>query len=106
MAENDDIENDDEPPLTHQADSRLEFKFPADGDYVVRLRDAQRKGGPEYAYRLSIAPERPDFDLQIISDSPPQLSRGETAVATVAASGAAATTEKSIWRLADAPKGS
>jgi hypothetical protein len=63
LAQNDDIENDDAPPLTHQADSRLEFKVPADGDYIVRLRDAQRKGGPEYAYRLSIAPNRPDFVL-------------------------------------------
>ncbi len=62
--QNDDVENADEPPLTHQADSRLEFKIPADGDYVLRIGDAQRKGGDEYAYRLIIAPDRPDFDLR------------------------------------------
>jgi hypothetical protein len=85
LAQNDDIENADEPPLTHQADSRLEFKVPADGDYVLRINDAQRKGGEEYAYRLNIMPDRPDFDVRLVSDLPQRLAAGDTAVATVAA---------------------
>ena len=45
----------------------------------------QRKGGPEYAYRLTIAPSRPDFDLEVQADHPPRLLPGETAVVTVTA---------------------
>ena len=42
--ENDDAENADEPPITHQADSRLEFKVPADGDYLLRIGDCATQG--------------------------------------------------------------
>jgi hypothetical protein len=85
LAQNDDVENADEPPLTHQADSRLEFKIPADGDYFLRIGDAQRKGGEDYAYRLIIAPDRPDFDLRLASELPQRLAADETAAATVTA---------------------
>ena len=32
----------------------------------MRLGDAQRRGGPEYAYRLRISPPRPDFALRVV----------------------------------------
>jgi hypothetical protein len=50
---------------THNADSLVRLTLPADGAYLVRLGDAQRQGGPEYAYRLRISPPRPDFELRV-----------------------------------------
>jgi hypothetical protein len=84
LAENDDTVDVGQPLVTHHADSRLVFKVPADGDYTVRLRDVQGKGGPEYAYRLTIAPVRPDFTLHLSPDNP-QVGRGDTAMLTVSA---------------------
>ncbi|HVU87822.1 MAG TPA: hypothetical protein VHD36_10915 [Pirellulales bacterium] len=58
---------DDAPTTT---DPTLDFKVP-DGvtKVVAAVRDLQRRGGTEYAYRLSIAPaDRPDFRLEIFAD--------------------------------------
>ncbi len=62
--------NDDHPDkgsglITHQADSRLTFSLPASGTYFVRVEDVQRKGGPEYGYRLRVSAPQPDFELRI-----------------------------------------
>ncbi|MDR0522707.1 MAG: PPC domain-containing protein [Planctomycetaceae bacterium] len=46
---------------THHADSYLNVEIPADGVYRIRLYDAARRGGKEYAYRLRISAPRPDF---------------------------------------------
>ncbi|MFQ3593011.1 MAG: hypothetical protein SNJ82_07450, partial [Gemmataceae bacterium] len=46
-------QNDDD--ATH--DSRLRLAIEADGDYVVRISDKRKAGGPLYAYRVEI--ERP-----------------------------------------------
>ncbi len=40
--------------------------LPADGTYYVHVADAQQKGGPDYAYRLRIAPPAPDFELRVV----------------------------------------
>src|SRR5262249_17154917 len=42
-------------------DSGLVFTPPADGDFVVRLRDLNSKGGDSFVYCLEIARARPDF---------------------------------------------
>ena len=55
--------------ITHHADPRLSVTFPADGIYQVEIQDTQGKGGPEYAYRLRIAPAQPDFELRIMPDN-------------------------------------
>ncbi|WP_342750752.1 PPC domain-containing protein [Termitidicoccus mucosus] len=55
--------------ITHHADPRLAVTIPADGAYQVMVQDAQGKGGPEYAYRLSIAPAQPDFELRVMPDN-------------------------------------
>lgn len=34
------------------SDSRIDFAAPADGEYVVRVRDMLDRGGPDYAYRI------------------------------------------------------
>ncbi len=70
--------------LTHHADSRIVHTFPADGDYAVRIKDIQRHGGDEFAYRLQIVPPRPDFALVITPDNP-RVSKGDTVFVTVRA---------------------
>ena len=70
--------------LTHHADSRIVYAFPADGEYAVRIKDIQRHGGDEFAYRLQIVPPRPDFALLITPDNP-RVSKGDTVFVTVRA---------------------
>lgn len=65
LAVNDDFEDKAAGLLTHQADSHLRFKLPAKGNYYLHLADTQRKGGPEYGYRLRISRPRPDFELRV-----------------------------------------
>lgn len=84
LSENDDWTDPVESLMTHHADSRIVFTFPAAGEYLLRVRDVQGKGGPEYAYRLAIAPLRPDFTLRITPDNP-RLGPGDTAAITVTA---------------------
>lgn len=48
---------------THQADPFVMFDVPKDGDYYVRVDDANGRGGPAYSYRLRISAPRDDFDL-------------------------------------------
>lgn len=65
LASNDDSEDRGAGLLTHQADSRLQVTLPATGACYLILRDTQRKGGEEYAYRLRISTPQPDFQLRI-----------------------------------------
>lgn len=48
----------------------LEWRAPADGEYRLRLRDLQygTRGGPEFAYRLSVHQAQPDFKFSIAAD--------------------------------------
>jgi hypothetical protein len=66
LAFNDDCEDKGAALLTHQADSRLAVKLPADGRYFLRLADAQRQGGAEFAYRLRVGAPRPDYELRVV----------------------------------------
>ena len=70
--------------VTHVADSRLVYTFAKAGDYVLRIRNAQEKGGEEYAYRLKITPARPDYVLRINTDSA-RLAQGDSTVLAVTA---------------------
>jgi hypothetical protein len=69
LAVNDDAEDKGAALLTHQADSRLNFKLPANGVYYLHLGDSQGKGGADYAYRLRIARPQPDFELRVVPSS-------------------------------------
>ncbi len=51
---------------THHADSELLVKLPKTGSFFIHLGDAQKKGGPEYSYRLRVSARRPDFDLRAV----------------------------------------
>jgi hypothetical protein len=84
VAENDDAVDLGEGLLTHHADSHLVYTVPVTGDYTARIRDVQGKGGPEYAYRLVIAPVRPDFYLYLSPDNP-AVGQGDTTVITLTA---------------------
>jgi len=79
--------NDDHPDkmaglVTHQADSYLLVKLPADGVYTARLTDAQGQGSTEYAYRLRVGPPRPDFDV-IVTPSAINVRAGASQIVTV-----------------------
>jgi len=69
LAMNDDHDDPEAGVNTHDADSYLMFKLPADGTYYVHLGDAARGGGPEYAYRLRLSEPRPDFALYTVPTS-------------------------------------
>jgi hypothetical protein len=84
LAENDDFVDPDEPLLLHHSDSRIVFTFPAAGDYILRIRDTQGKGGDEYAYRLVIAPPKPDFVLRLVPDMQ-RVAKGDSVAVTVTA---------------------
>ncbi len=49
-------------------DAALVFTPPADGDYVVRLRDLNSKGGDTFVYYLECDWARPDFTLRCDCD--------------------------------------
>lgn len=82
LAENDDWNDPLEALITHHADPHLVFTAPATGDYILRIKDTQGKGGEEYGYRLVITPLRPDFALQILPDNP-RVAQGDTVAITV-----------------------
>lgn len=65
IAANDDTEDRAAGLQTHHADSRLQVKLPGAGGYLVRIADAQQRGGPEYGYRLRVGPPQPDFVLRV-----------------------------------------
>jgi hypothetical protein len=56
-------------------DSRLVFDPPADGEYQVRVGDALGHGGSRYAYRLTVRPPRPSFNVNF-NTTAPAVSRG------------------------------
>jgi hypothetical protein len=43
---------------------------PADGDYILHLKDVRDLGGPDYAYRLTIRDANPDYRLEADPDNP------------------------------------
>jgi hypothetical protein len=69
VAFNDDWLESGDGYLTHRADSYATFTAKADGVYRVRLGDSQRKGGPQFAYRLRLSSPRPDFALRVAPSS-------------------------------------
>ena len=61
--------NDDGGP-GYGKDSRLRFTAPADGEYIVRLRDVRGLHGEDYAYRLTMRAPAPDFRLSVEPRNP------------------------------------
>jgi hypothetical protein len=75
--------NDDGGP-GYGKDSLLHFTAPADGEYIVCIRDVQGLGGENYAYRLTARHPRPDFRLSV-SPRNPNVPAGGTIPVTVTA---------------------
>ncbi|HEX7087496.1 MAG TPA: PPC domain-containing protein [Vicinamibacterales bacterium] len=73
--------NDDGGP-GYGKDSKLTFTAPADGTYVIRVRDARGEAGPRHAYRLTVAPPAPGFEL-FVAPSSPNVPRGGSVPVTV-----------------------
>jgi hypothetical protein len=69
LASNDDFDDKGAGLITHQADSFLQFKLPANGTYYLSIGDTQRKGGSDYAYRLRISHPQPEFQLRMTPSS-------------------------------------
>jgi hypothetical protein len=62
-------ENDDSRDRFVHADSLIEnWSAPADGRYVIEIRDLHLRGGPAYVYFLKITPSRPYFTLETDTD--------------------------------------
>lgn len=57
------FENDDDSRRELGSDSRLTFVAPADGNYILRIRDSRGFGGNEYQYELTVRPARPRFEV-------------------------------------------
>ncbi|HVX61349.1 MAG TPA: PPC domain-containing protein [Pirellulales bacterium] len=46
----------------------INYTFPADGVYRLMVEDLLQRGGPEFAYRVEVAPYQPGFDLSVDAD--------------------------------------
>src|SRR5262249_49629036 len=53
------------PQLAPPADQRVDFTPPADGDYLVEVQHLNYQGGPSEAYRLTVTPGTPGFELSL-----------------------------------------
>lgn len=82
IAANDDHEDKGAGLVTHHADSRIGVTIPADGTYYLHVGDTQRNGGKEFAYRLHLNAQRPDFELRVTPSS--VSARAGTAVTVTA----------------------
>jgi hypothetical protein len=54
-------------------DSALKFNPPADGEFLLRIRDQYKNGGEEFAYRIEITPQQPSVVMSI-----PQVARNDS----------------------------
>ncbi len=68
-------QNDDGGPGWGK-DSLVHFTAPADGDYIVRIRDVRGLAGDALPYRLTIREPRPDFRLNVANRNPNVPSGG------------------------------
>lgn len=68
-------ENDDDARRELGADSKLLFTAPADGEYVVRLRDVRGQQGEKFSYSLVVRPRQPDFAVTL-HGADPTISAG------------------------------
>ena len=62
------FENDDDSCRQWGSDSRLMFDPPADGNYLVRIRDARDFQGADFKYQLLVRSPQPDFSVAIGGD--------------------------------------
>src|SRR5262249_4444302 len=70
LAENDDHQerNSSYNGFNQHADSFLEWEAPADGRYIVQVRDVHQRGGPAFGYFLRVTHTRPTFVMDTDTD--------------------------------------
>ena len=73
--------NDDGGP-GYGADSKLDFVAPADGEYLLHLKDVRGMEGEDFAYRLTIREAAPDYRLKA-EPANPNIPRGGSTPVTV-----------------------
>ncbi|MDG3006162.1 c-type cytochrome domain-containing protein [Paludisphaera mucosa] len=64
------FENDDDAKRELGKDSRLTFSAPADGDYLLKVRDVRGLQGPDFRYTLTARDRRPDFAVTLDGANP------------------------------------
>jgi WD40 repeat protein len=62
--------NDDSGDRKLGRDSRLTFRAPVDGTYLVRVTDSRDRSGERHAYRLTVRKPKPDFSVAIEGAGP------------------------------------
>jgi len=65
-------------------DALINYTFPADGDYVLEVQDLHRRGGPQFAYRITVEEYKAGFDLATSGETL-NIPAGGTAYVTVTA---------------------
>ena len=75
--------NDDGGP-GYGKDSRLFFDPPADGDYLVRIGDSRGEGGSDYAYRLTVRPPQPAYNVRFNPTGPAVWKGGAVPITATA----------------------
>jgi WD40 repeat protein len=98
-----DYRNDDGGP-GYGKDSRIVFDPPADGAYQVRIGDSRVQGGPTYAYRLTVRPPRPSFNVHF-SPTAPAVWKGGSLPITVSAERSDGFEDAIALRLENLPAG-
>lgn len=63
-------ENDDEGMRDAGSDSRILFKAPQTGSYLVRVSDSRGINSELHQYRLAIRPAKPDFHVRVEGVNP------------------------------------
>jgi hypothetical protein len=63
-------ENDDDGRRQIGKDSRLTFTAPADGEFVVRVRDVRGEQGEKHTYKLIVRRPKPDFNVTLTGENP------------------------------------
>ena len=76
-------QNDDGGP-GYSKDSLVHFTAPADGDYLVHIKDVREVAGPNHVYRLTIREPHADFRLSV-SPRNPNVPAGGSIPVTVTA---------------------
>ena len=67
-------ENDDDGHRELGKDSRLFFTAPADGEYLVKIKDVRGFSGSDHReYTLTIRPQHPDFKVRLSGETPKSM---------------------------------
>lgn len=65
----------------------IDFTFPADGDYILAVENLHGFGGPEFAYRVAVAPYEEKFSLTAAADTVNVAAGGVAMVSVTATRG-------------------